>query len=109
MTECDAWQGWVRLFAQDEQYKNGELPLSEQTERQVTVTLDGGYKLRFDYSPTSSIIKEYGVDVGAELGESDNAWLISVAQIDMQYRYCGDADLYEASGEVTASPPRQPE
>lgn len=109
MTERDAWQGWVRIFAHDEQYKNGTSPLSEQTERQVTVTLDGGHKLRFDYSPTSSIIKKYGVGVGAELSEQDNAWLISVAGIDMQYRYYGDAELYEVSGEVTASPPRQPE
>lgn len=108
MTARDAWAGWVRIFAHDAQYKNGTLPLSEQTERQVTVTLAGGYKLRFDYSPTSSIIKKYGVGVGAELGESDNAWLISVAQIDMQYRYYGDAEFYETSGEVTTSPPTQP-
>ena len=108
MTERDAWQGWIRIFAQDEQYKNGELPLSEQTERQVIVTLGNGYKLRFDYSPTSSIIKKYGVGVGAELSEVDNAWLISAACIDMQYRYYGDADLYESSGEVTALPPQQP-
>ena len=108
MTECDAWQGWVRIFAQDEQYKNGELPLSEQTERQVIVTLDGRYKLRFDYSPTSSIIKEYGVDVGVKLSEQDNEWLITAAGIDMQYRYYGDAELYEVSGEVTASAPQQP-
>lgn len=107
MTERDAWQGWVRIFAHDEQYKNGILPLSEQTERRVTVTLAGGYQLRFDYSPTSSIIKKYGVGVGAELSEQDNAWLISVAGIDMQYHYYGDAATYQDAA-VTASPKPQP-
>lgn len=107
MTERDAWQGWVRIFAHDEQYKNGSMPLSEQTERRVTVTLAGGYQLRFDYSPTSSIIKKYGVGVGAELSDQDNAWLISVAGIDMQYRYYGDAATYQDAA-VTASPKPQP-
>ncbi len=101
MTERDAWQGWVRIFAHDEQYKNGTSPLSEQTERDVIVTLEGGYELKFDYSPTSSIIKKYGVGVGAELSEQDNAWLISVAEIDMQYRYYGDDSHY---GGETATP-----
>lgn len=108
MTEREAWAGWVRIFAHDEQYKNGTLPLSEQTERQVTVTLAGGYKLRLDYSPTSSIIKKHGVEVGVKLSEADNAWLITAAGIDMQYRYYGDAEFYEVSGEVTTSPPTQP-
>ncbi len=107
MTERDAWRDWVRIFADDEQYKNGTLPLSEQTERRVTVTLADGYQLRFDYSPTSSIIKKYGVGVGAELSDQDNAWLISVAGVDMQYRYYGDAATYQDAA-VTASPKPQP-
>lgn len=107
MTERGAWEGWTRIFAENEQYKNGTLPLSEQTERRVTVTLDSGYKLRFDYSPVSSVIKKYGTDVSAVLDEQDNAWLISSAEIDMQYRYYGDAPTYRGE-DVTASPVPQP-
>ena len=87
----NGWNGWVRVFADDEEYKNGTMPLSEQTEREVVVTLASGRKLKFNYSPTSSIIKKYGDGFGAELSEEDNEWLISVAEIDMQYHYYGDA------------------
>lgn len=106
MTVRGAWQGWVRIFADNEQYKNGTQPLSEQTERSITVTLASGHKLRFDYSPTSGIIKKYGDGYGAELSEQDNEWLISVAEIDIQYRYYGDDVDY---GGETAVPPRQPD
>ena len=107
MTENDEWNGWVRIFPNDEEYKNGTQPLSEQTERRVTVVLSNGSVLRFDYSPTSGIIKKYGDGYGAELSEQDNEWLISAAGIIMQYRYYGDAE--QVSGAVTAVPPRQPD
>ena len=107
MTVRGAWQGWVRIFPNDEEYKNGTQPLSEQTERRVTVVLSNGSVLRFDYSPTSGIIKKYGDGYGAELSEQDNEWLISAAGIIMQYRYYGDAE--QVSGAETAVPPRQPD
>ncbi len=74
----------------DEAYLKGEVPLSEQINRDIAVELESGYTLRFTFYPAAGILRQTGTDMMlAVLSEEDTAWLIDLAEIDMEWRDWG--------------------
>ncbi len=84
------------------EYRNGELPLSVQTGRKVTLKLYDGRTLEWKLDPVGKYIDmgrstRYGL-----FTDEDMSWLIDLAQIDMEYRYWGTHE--DVFGGETASP-----
>ncbi len=69
------------------EYIEGKEPLAVQTNRTITVKLYDGRTYEWKFYPSGNCIS-----IGAQCGiisEQDMAWLIDLAQIDMEYRYWG--------------------
>jgi len=83
----------------DAAYLAGKMPLALQTERKVTVTLKDGTELALSYLPSS-----LQFDGWETITESDNAWLIMAAEIDMAWRDWGtmEPERDNAAVSVTA-------
>lgn len=75
--------------AHDEAYLTGEKPLSAQVDREVTVRLTSGRELRFQYYPAAGLLRQTVFEMYTNLSETDNAWLIDLANIDMQWHDWG--------------------
>lgn len=92
----------------DERYLNGEMPLSAQTERTVTITSKDNSEIKIIYYPFGNCVTMNGVVVYGSISDKDQEWLINIAQIDMEYHFYGvpDNDDWNAEEEETASRPR---
>ena len=94
----------------DEAYLSGEKPLSTQVNRDLTVTLASGRKLTFSYYPATGLLLRRGTRFYTILAETDNEWLINLAEIDMAWRDWGTEKAYDgpAEGDETAVAPTAP-
>lgn len=93
--------------AHDESYLNGEVPLSAQTDRRMVLTLEGGYEIAIHYYPTTGLLYQPRSNQYVYLSDADNEWLISLAEIDMEWRDWGtEKPLDYGDGcETAVSPP----
>ena len=82
-------EGPRRVFADDPAYRNGELPLSIQTDRRVTVTLKSGETIRFQYAPGEGMLCENYTVLYDPLNADDNRWLIERIGIDLTWHDWG--------------------
>ena len=73
----------------DEAYLTGEQPLSAQVNREVVVKLVSGRELIFKYYPATGLLRQNVYEMYTNLSEADNQWLISLAEIDMEWRDWG--------------------
>ena len=96
--------------AHDEAYLSGEKPLSAQVNRDLTVTLANGRTLTFYYYPTTGLLHQQGTRFYTMLPETDNEWLITLAEIDMAWQDWGTEKAYDgpAEGDETAVAPTAP-
>ena len=78
--------------AHDEAYLTGEKPLSAQVNREVVVRLVSGRELIFKYYPATGLLRQNVYEMYTNLSEADNQWIISLAEIDMEWRDWGTED-----------------
>lgn len=99
------------VHACDEVYLNQERPLSVQINRTVTVTLTSGRELTVSYYPAEGVLKQNSTGYYTILSDAENQWLISLAEIDMEWRDWGTekAPDYGGEGCETAVAPAVPE
>ncbi len=77
------------VHAHDDAYLSGEAPLSSQTVRRMVLTLDNGYQPIINYYPATGLLYQPGSNQYVVLSASDNAWLIDLAEIDMEWKDWG--------------------
>ncbi len=100
--------GSVHVY--DEAYLMGEKPLSDQVNRDLTITLTSGRKVTLTYYPNVGLLYQGGTGLYTVLSEADNAWLIDLAAIDMEWRDWGtEKALVYGEGCETAVAPSIPE
>jgi len=99
----DSYRGG-RVFTSDEAYLSGEVPLSEQTEREVIITLKSGVSLSFVFQPTENRLFENYTIMYDPIPPEDTAWLIEAAGIDMEWRDWGTNE--QPTGSETTSLPK---
>lgn len=78
----------TRVFADDKAYLQGVSPLSIQTDRKVTVTLQGGREIEYFYSPVDRVLCSTA-PLGSyfvTLTEEENALLIRLCNIDLTWQ-----------------------
>lgn len=94
----------------DEAYLSGEMPLSAQVNRDLTVTLASGRKLTFYYHPATGLLRQNGPDMYTVLSETDNQWLIQLAGISMEWQDWGTEEPWVyGEGDAIATLPTVPE
>ena len=99
------------VHARDEAYLRGERPLSVQINRTVTVTLTSGRELTVTYYPAEGVLKQNSTGYYTILSDAENQWLISLAEIDMEWRDWGTEktpDHGKGEGDETAVAPAVP-
>lgn len=72
----------------DEEYLNGEMALSSQTERKITLYLNDNRNIEMEFIPYGNCVYMNGAFY-AGVSNSDCQWLIDVANIDMEYHNWG--------------------
>ena len=109
MTPADYGQAmdFGSVHVHDEAYLKGEQPLSDQVNRDLTITLTSGHRVTVTYYPNVGLLHQGGMDLYTVLSEADNAWLIDLAAIDMEWRDWGTekALVYGEDCETAVAPP----
>ncbi len=82
----------------DEAYLTGKAPLSAQVNREVTIGLTSGREISCKYYPATGLLYQNVYEMYTTLPEADNAWLIALAEIDMEWRDWG-TEKAPANGE----------
>lgn len=94
----------TRIFSEHESYLKGETPLSIQTDRKVTVTLQNGRELEYFYSPVDRLLCSTAplCAYTVTLTEAENDLLIRVCGIDLTWQDHGR--IHQPEGNQVASP-----
>ena len=85
----------------DEEYLKGEMALSSQTERKITIYLNDSRTLELDFIPYGNFVNFNGV-VYVGISEPDYQWFIDVANIEMEHYNWGIPNDVEEGGLVTS-------
>ena len=89
------------ISSHDSRYESGEMPLSAQTERKITIKLTDGDDVKIHFNPIGNCVMMNGTKYGS-ISEEDRDWLVDIAGIDMEYHFYGVME--EAEGETTSPP-----
>ncbi len=80
----------------DEEYLNGEMALSSQTERKMTIFLNDNRSIEMEFIPYGNCVFMNGAFYTG-ISDSDCQWLIDVANIDMEYYNWGTPNDVEGA------------
>ena len=94
------------IYPNDSAYINGEMPLSAQTDRKLTIRMSDGAEIELHLYSMSGYISMAGIDYG-KMSDEDISRVVRIAGIDMEYHFYGLPEQEGAVGE-TAEPPSAP-
>ena len=91
------------IYPNDSAYIKGEMPLSAQTDRRLTIRMTDGAEIELHLYSMSGYISMTGVDYG-KMSDEDLSRLAEIAGIDMAYHFYGLPEQEGAVGETAELP-----